>query len=99
MKELGISSVGKTAKRDYKKWEKGKNKNLLQQQFHTERPNQVWVSDYTIFKFRETYYYICIIIDLFSRKIISHRISKQSSTQLITKHSKKPIPKEVQKPI
>ena len=85
MQELGISSVGKSAKQDFKKWEKGKNRNLLQQQFHAEHPDEIWVSDITIFKFRDTYYYICAIIDLFSRKVIAHRISKQSSTQLVTK--------------
>ena len=85
MKELGISSVGITAKQDHKKWEKGKNRNFLHQQFHTDRPNQVWVSDITIFKFSDKYYYLCAIIDLFSRKIISYRISQSSSTQLLTK--------------
>lgn len=85
MKELGISSVTTTAKKEYKRWEKGQNKNFLQQQFQTERPNQVWVSDITVFKFRDKYYYLCVIIDLFSRKVISHRISHKSSTQLLTK--------------
>ena len=51
------------------KQENGKNRNFLQQQFHTGQPNQIWVSD----------------IDLFSRKIISYRISQNSSTQLLTK--------------
>lgn len=87
MKEPEISSVSITAKREHKKWEKGKNRNFLQQQFHTDRPNQVWVSDITvfIFKFGDKYYYLCAIIDLFSRKIISYRISQNSSTQLLTK--------------
>lgn len=85
MKELEISSVSTTAKQEHKKWEKGKNRNFLQQKFHTDRPNQVWVSDITVFKFGDKYYYLCAIIDLFSRKIISYRISKNSSTQLLTK--------------
>lgn len=85
MKELGISSVSTTAKKEYKKWEKGQNRNFLQQQFQTERPNQVWVSDITVFKFREKHYYLCVIIDLFSRKVISYRISHKSSTQLLTR--------------
>ena len=85
MKELGISSVSTTAKKEYRKWEKGQNRNFLQQQFQTERPNQVWVSDITIFKFHDKYYYLCVIIDLFSRKVISYRISHKSSTQLLTK--------------
>ena len=85
MKELGISSVSTTAKKEYKKWKKGQNRNLLQRQFQTERPNQVWVSDITVFKFHDKYYYLCVIIDLFSRKVISYRISHKSSTQLLTK--------------
>ncbi len=68
MKELGISSVSTTAKKEYRKWEKGQNRNFLQQQFQTERPNQVWVSDITVFKFRDKYYYLCVIIDLFHGK-------------------------------
>ncbi|MFR4480883.1 MAG: transposase [[Clostridium] leptum] len=39
----------------------------------------------TAFKFGDKYYYLCAIIDLFSRKIISYRISQNSSTQLLTK--------------
>ena len=80
MKELRISSVSTTAKKEYKKWEKGQNRNFLQQQFQTERPNQVWVSDITVFKSHDKYYYLCVIIDLFSRKVISYRISHKSST-------------------
>ena len=85
MKELGISSVSTTAKNEYKKWEKGQNRNFLQQQFQTERPNQVWIYDITVLKFHDKYYYLCVIIDLFSRKVISYRISHKSSTQLLTK--------------
>ena len=57
----------------------------MQQQFQTERPNRVRVSDITAFKFKPKYYYLCAIIDLFSRKIISYRISQNSSTQLLAK--------------
>ena len=39
MKVLEISSVSTTAKKEYKKWEKGQNRNFLQQQFQTERPH------------------------------------------------------------
>lgn len=90
MKDLEISSVNTTAKQEHKKWEKGKNKtgknrNFLHQQFHTDRPNQIWVSAITAFKFGDKYYYLCATIDLFSRKIISYRISRNSSAQLLTK--------------
>ena len=53
-------------------------------QVSADQPNQRWVSDVTCFKLRDHYFYICVIIDLFSRKVIAHKISKRNSTQLIT---------------
>lgn len=85
MREMNLYSISKTSKRDYTKWRKGENKNVLQQNFHTDSPNQVWVSDVTAFKLNEKYYYTCVIIDLFSRKIVAYKTSKTNSTQLITK--------------
>lgn len=84
MHEMGLQSVSAASKRTYLKWQRGENKNILQQRFHVEEPNQVWVSDVTAFRFNECYYYICAILDLFSRKAIAYRVSKKHSTQLIT---------------
>ena len=60
------------------------NSALIQQQCHPDTSNSVWVSDITIFKLRDCYYSICAILDLFARKVIAYRISKKSSTQLVT---------------
>ena len=85
MSEMGLRSVWMTAKKEYLKLrEPERKKNLLQQQFTADQPNQRWVSDVTCFKLRDHYFYICVIIDLFSRKVIAHKISKRNSTQLIT---------------
>ena len=85
MREMGLSSVRMTAKKKYLKLrEPERKKNILQQQFTADQPNQRWVSDVTCFKLRDHYFYICVIIDLFSRKVIAHKISKRNSTQLIT---------------
>ena len=35
-------------------------------------------------KLDNRYYYVCVILDLFSRKVISYKISKKNSTQLVT---------------
>lgn len=85
MREMNLYSISKTSKREYTKWRRGENKNVLQQNFQTEKPNQVWVGDVTVFKFNEKYYYTCVIIDLFSRKIVAYKTSKTNSTQLVTK--------------
>ena len=82
---MGLSSVRTTAKQEYLKLrEPERKKNILRQQFSAEQPNQRWVSDVTCFKLRDHYFYICVIIDLFSRRVIAYKISKKNRTQLIT---------------
>lgn len=78
-------SVSPSSKRDYQSWKKGENRNILQQKFTAEAPNKVWVSDITYFNYNSTAYYLCVIIDLYSRKVVAHRISKKNSTALVTK--------------
>ena len=85
MREMGLSSVRMTAKKEYLKLrEPERKKNILHQQFTADHPNQRWVSDVTCFKLGDHYFYVCVIIDLFSRKVIAYKISKKNSTQLIT---------------
>ena len=69
MNELGLKSVRTNSKKEYVK-EKRK-KNILKQQFKADSPNRVWVSDVTVFSYGDYYYYICAIIDLFSRKVVA----------------------------
>ena len=54
-------------------------------------PNRVWVSDTTHFRVKEKSHYICVIIDLFSRKIVAHGISPNHSTYLITSTFKRAL--------
>ena len=82
MREMNLISIRQNSKAMYLK-EKQKMKNRLNQEFHTDQPNQVWVSDVTYFRCNATPYYICIVIDLFSRRVIAHRISSTNSTQLV----------------
>lgn len=35
-------------------------------------------------KLYERYYYVCVILDLYSRMVIAYKISQKNSTQLIT---------------
>ena len=46
--------------------------------------NQVWVSDITYIEVNERFYYLTIIMDLYSRKIIGHQISKTLKTKSTT---------------
>lgn len=45
--------------------------------------NHTWVSDVPCFKLNERYYYVCVILDLYSRMVIAYKTSEKNSTQLI----------------
>ena len=84
MQELDLRSVRLDSKKQFKKYQKYHKQNLLEQQFAADRPNQTWVSDITYFKVNDYWLYLCIILDLFSRKIVGHRVSRNASTNLVT---------------
>lgn len=87
MREMGLCSIRTSAKRNYNIQTKLGRKtkgNILNRKFNESKPNKVWVSYITCFKMKNKYYFICIILDLFSRKIIAQHVSKGNSTQLVT---------------
>lgn len=49
---------------------------MLQRQFKADEPNRVWVSDITAFKVNGKYLYVCVILDLFSRKVVAYKCRK-----------------------
>ncbi len=59
--------------------------NLLKQDFKATEPNQVWVSDVTYIKTRKGWLYLCVVIDLFSRKVVGWSMSQKQDTKLIVK--------------
>ena len=82
MSDMGLVSIRQGAKKYYDDNVR-QYKNYINQEFHTNAPNQVWVSDVTYFKCNNKQYYICAIIDLYARKVISYKIRKINSTQLV----------------
>lgn len=63
--------------------------NEIKQNFTTNKPNLVWVSDITYVKVNGVFYYICVIIDLFSRKVISYNVSNKINSKLAADTFKK----------
>ena len=84
MQELGLQSIRPDAKKQYKKQQQYKKQNLLERQFTADHPNQIWVSDITYFKVNDYWMYLCIILNLFSRRIVDYRVSRNASTNLVT---------------
>lgn len=59
-------------------------KNALNQKFDVKLPNQVWTTDFTYIPIgsNKKKVYLCVIMDLFSRKIISWKVSEHINTRL-----------------
>ena len=57
--------------------------NHLQQDFQQKSLNLVWVSDITYLKAGGKWYYLCIIMDLFSRKIIAWQLSGKADADFV----------------
>lgn len=81
MHENGWFSIKSSSKTIYLQNQE-RRQNILNQQFNPQAPNEVWVSDVTYFKLKDKTYYICVILDLYARKIISLTVSKRNSTWL-----------------
>ncbi|MEG1608660.1 MAG: IS3 family transposase [Clostridia bacterium] len=57
--------------------------NVLKQNFTWNEPNRAWVSDITYVKVGQSFCYVCVIIDLFSRKVIAYKCGKRMKSELV----------------
>lgn len=61
--------------------------NLLNRQFHADRPNEKWLTDVTEFKYwdgnRTQKLYLSAILDLYDRRIVAHVISERNDNPLV----------------
>jgi transposase InsO family protein len=49
--------------------------NLLKRNFRSQKPNEVWVSDITYLRTAQGWLYLCVFLDLFSRRIVGWSMS------------------------
>lgn len=84
MQELDLRSIRSDAKKQYKKRQQYAKRNLLEREFTAEHPSQIWVSDITYFRVNNYWVYLCIILDLYARRIVGYRVSRNASTNLVT---------------
>ena len=60
-------------------------RNYLYRNFDQPAPNLVWITDITYVKVAESFCYICVYIDLFSRMVLSYGISDTIDSTLTMK--------------
>lgn len=61
------------------------HENVLNRKFVVNKKNKVWVSDITYIRTHEGWLYLCVIIDLYSRKIIGWSMSERIDTDFVIK--------------
>ena len=87
MKKLGLNVTQRVA---YKVTTKRKHSdavadNLLNQNFDPVGPNQVWAGDVTYLKTGDSWMYLAVVMDLYSRRIVGWHIAKRMKTNLVCK--------------
>ena len=55
----------------------------VQRQFNADRPNQLWVSDFTYVSTWQGWLYVAFVIDVFARRIVGWRVSNSMKTEFV----------------
>ena len=55
----------------------------VQREFRAERPNQLWVSDFTYVSSWQGWLYVAFVIDVFARRIVGWRVSRSMHTDFV----------------
>jgi len=84
MKIYGIKPYKRKAR-----WQKRRDERRKEQPFQNEiqgkattRPNLVWASDFTYLKFKNSYFYLATLMDLFTREIVGWSLSNKHTKDL-----------------
>lgn len=56
--------------------------NILERDFDTSAPNEVWVADVTYVPTREGWLYLAVVLDLFARRVVGWATSELNDTHL-----------------
>ena len=85
MKELGLACRVRIKEYRSYKGEVGKiAPNLLNRDFHADKPNQKWVTDVTEFSLFGEKLYLSPILDLHSSDLVSYTISERPVLNMVT---------------
>ncbi len=55
----------------------------VNRQFKADRPNQLWVSDFTYVSTWQGWLYVAFVIDVFARRIVGWRVSRSIQTDFV----------------
>jgi transposase InsO family protein len=55
----------------------------VNRQFRADRPNQLWVSDFTYVSTWQGWLYVAFVVDVYARRIVGWRVSKSMHTDFV----------------
>jgi len=58
-------------------------RDLVHRKFKADRPNQLWVSDFTYVSTWQGWLYVAFVIDVFARRIVGWRVSSSMQTDFV----------------
>ena len=85
MKEMGIAGVVRGRKSLRTTWADPNSptpSDLVQRDFHAERPNQLWVADFTYVATWSGWVFVAFIIDAYAKTIVGWRAAKRMTAEL-----------------
>jgi transposase InsO family protein len=84
MREMGLRGVisGKKKRTTIRSDTDPHSLDLVRRRFHSDRPNQLWVADFTYVATWSGFVHTAFIIDVFSRMIVGWRVSSSMSADL-----------------
>jgi putative transposase len=84
MRENGLYSISKKKFIHYNdiNMDKKFSENILNREFESLLPNEVWCGDITYVKAVDGWVYLAVVMDLFNREIIGYALSKKANSQL-----------------
>jgi transposase InsO family protein len=85
MKAMGLKGVirGKGIRTTIPDDQAHRPLDLVNRQFKAERPNALWVADFTYVSTWQGFAYVAFVVDVFARKIVGWRVSRSASTDFV----------------
>ena len=85
MGEMGLQGVrrGKRVKTTIGDDGADRPADLVQRDFTADRPNQLWVADFTYVSTWLGFFFVAFVVDVFSRRIVGWRLSRSMTTDFV----------------
>ena len=85
MRRLGLHGVmrGKVVQTTFGDTNAPRPLDRVNRQFKADRPNQLWVSDFTYVSTWQGFVYVAFVIDVFARHIVGWRVSRSLRTDFV----------------